>query len=144
MPNPLVSDRNVDFLLYEVFDAESLCRLNAYAEHSRETFDLLLANSRKFAREVLFPTYKPMDEAPPHMVDGGLRAHPVMRELLPKLAAQGMTAATRPYESGGQQLPHVVATLCAFYGMAANLSAVAYLGLTSGAAHLIEAFGSDA
>ncbi len=28
--------------------------------------------------------------------------------------------------------------------MAANLSAVSYLGLTAGAAHLIEAFGSEA
>jgi alkylation response protein AidB-like acyl-CoA dehydrogenase len=146
--NPLVSDRNVDFLLYEVFDAEALCRLNAYQEHSKETFDLLLQNSRKFAREVLLPTYKPMDEAPARLVldggAGGIEVHPLMRELYPKLAAQGMVAATRPYDVGGQQLPHVVATLCAFYGMAANLSAVAYLGLTTGAAHLIEAFGGEA
>src|ERR1019366_7923703 len=65
MPNtPLVSDRNVEFLLYEVFDVEALCHLNEYEEHSRETFGLVLQNARKFAREVLFPTYKPMDEAP--------------------------------------------------------------------------------
>ena len=53
-PNPLVSDRNVDFLLYEVFDVEALCRLPFYADHSRETFDIVLKNARKFAREVLF------------------------------------------------------------------------------------------
>ncbi len=144
MPNPLVSDRNVEFLLYEVFDVEELCGLNAYEEHSRETFDLVLQNARKFAREVLLPTYKPMDEAPPHMVSGGLAAHPAMKELYPKLAEQGMTAATRPYDVGGQQLPHTVATLCTLYGMAANLSADSYLGLTAGAAHLIEAFGNAA
>jgi alkylation response protein AidB-like acyl-CoA dehydrogenase len=143
-PNPLVSDRNIDFLLYEVFDAESLCRLPAYADHSRETFDLILKGARKFAREVLFPTYKGMDSEPARMVDGGIRVHPLMRELFPKLVDQGATAATRPYDVGGQQLPHVVATLSALYGMAANLSAVGYLGLTAGAAHLIEAFGSPA
>jgi alkylation response protein AidB-like acyl-CoA dehydrogenase len=144
MPNPLVSDRNVDFLLYEVFDVEGLCSLNAYEEHSRETFDLVLQNARKFAREVLFATYKPMDEAPPHMAASGLKAHPAMKDLYPHLVEQGMTAATRPYGVGGQQLPHTVATLATLYGMAANLSAVSYLGLTSGAAHLIEAFGSEA
>jgi butyryl-CoA dehydrogenase len=144
MPNPLVSDRNVDFLLYEVFDVEALCHLNAYEEHSRETFDLVLQNARKFAREVLFPTYKPMDESPPHLVGGAIRVHPAMRDVYPQLVEQGMVAATRPYDVGGQQLPHVVATLCAMYGMAANLSAVSYLGLTAGAAHLIEAFGSEA
>ncbi|MGH7440662.1 MAG: acyl-CoA dehydrogenase family protein, partial [Polyangiaceae bacterium] len=144
MANPLVSDRNVDFLLYEVFDVEALCKLPAYADHSRETFDIILRSSRKFAREVLFPTYKAMDAEPAHMVDGGIKVHPLMKQVYPKLAEQGATAATRPYEVGGQQLPHVVATLSALYGMAANLSAVSYLGLTAGAAHLVEAFGSPA
>jgi alkylation response protein AidB-like acyl-CoA dehydrogenase len=142
--NPLVSDRNVEFLLYEVFDADRLCALSAYEEHSRETFDLVLQNARKFAREVLWPTYKAIDEAPAHRVGDGIKVHPMMKDLYPKLVDQGLTAATRPYAVGGQQLPHTVATLAALYGMAANLSAVGYLGLTSGAAHLIEAFGSDA
>src|SRR5580704_4805620 len=142
--NPLVSDRNIDFLLYEVFRVEELCRLPAYADHSRETFDLVLQNARKFAREILYPTYKPMDETPAHLVAGEIKAHPAMRAVYPQLVEQGMVAATRPYDVGGQQLPHMVATLAALYGMAANLSAVSYLGLTAGAAHLIEAFGSDA
>src|SRR5262249_2251196 len=46
MPNPLLSDRNVDFLLYELLDVESLCSLPAFAEHSRETFDLYLMSMR--------------------------------------------------------------------------------------------------
>jgi alkylation response protein AidB-like acyl-CoA dehydrogenase len=142
--NPLVSDRNIDFLLYEVFDVEELCRLPAYQDHSRETFDLVLQNARKFAREVVFPTYKAMDAEPAHVEGGAIKVHPAMKGLYPKLVEQGLIAATRPYEVGGQQLPHMVATLSALYGMAANLSAVAYLGLTAGAAHLIEAFGSDA
>jgi butyryl-CoA dehydrogenase len=142
--NPLVSDRNVEFLLYEVFDVLELCRLPAYRDHSRETFDLVLQNARKFAREVLWPTYKAMDAEPAHMVEGGIRVHPAMKAVYPRLVEQGSVAATRPYDVGGQQLPHTVATLSALYGMAANLSAVGYLGLTSGAAHLIEAFGSPA
>ncbi len=127
-----------------MFDAEELCRLPAYRDHSRETFDLVLRNARKFAREVIFPTYKPMDAEPAHLEGGGIRVHPVMKGLYPKLVEQGGIAATRPYEVGGQQLPHAVASVVAFYGMAANLSAVGYLGLTAGAARLIESFGSDA
>jgi len=38
--NPLLRDRDVDFVLYELLDAPSLCALPAFAEHSRETFDL--------------------------------------------------------------------------------------------------------
>jgi hypothetical protein len=38
--NPLLSDRDVDFQLYEVLDAAGLCALPAFSEHSRETFEL--------------------------------------------------------------------------------------------------------
>ena len=141
--NPLVSDRNVEFVLYEQLDALQLCSLPYFEGHGRETFDLLLASIRKLAREVLFPAFKPMDEEPPKMVAGQLRVHPAMRELWPRLTELGIATATRPAEVGGQQLPHLVAGMAQHYGMAANGAAVAYLGLTQGAAHLIEAFGDD-
>ena len=38
--NPLIDDSLVDFLLYSVLDAESLCELEAYEQHSKETFDM--------------------------------------------------------------------------------------------------------
>src|SRR5690606_2298771 len=55
----------------------------------------------------------------------------------------GVVAATRPSEVGGQALPLTVATLAHAYLMAGNLSAAALVGLTTGAAHLIESFGDD-
>ena len=53
MPNPLLCDRTVDFLLYEVLDAEALCALPAFADHSRQTFDMYLQSMRKLARAVV-------------------------------------------------------------------------------------------
>lgn len=144
MPNPLLSDRNVEFLLHEVLDTDALLRLPAFAEHSRETFDLYLASARKLARDLLYPAYKPMDEAPPALSGGELRVHPRMKALYPRLVELGLITATRPEAVGGQSLPHSVASLAGAYLMAANLSASAYLGLTTGAARLIESFGSEA
>ena len=143
MTNPLVSDRNVEFLLYQVLHAEELCELEYFAAHSRETFDLLLATARKFAREVIFPAFKPMDEEPPRLVDGRVHVHPAMREIWPRLFELGLAGAARPAEFGGQQYPHTVALLAAHYGMAANAAALGYVGLTQGAAHLLEVFGDD-
>jgi alkylation response protein AidB-like acyl-CoA dehydrogenase len=142
--NPLLRDRDVDFLLYELLDAESLCALPAFADHSRETFDLYLRGARRLARESLFPAYRPMDLEPPRFVDGAIFVHPLMKTIYPQLVALDLTAATRPTGVGGQQLPMLVAALANAYLMAANLSAYGYIGLTAGAAHLIEAFGSDA
>src|SRR5262245_4579949 len=104
MANPLVSDRNADFLLHEVFRVEELTALPYFADHSRETFDLVLASARKFAREQLFPAFKPMDEEPPRLVDGRLRVHPAMRAIWPRMFELGLGIATRPAAVGGQQL----------------------------------------
>src|SRR5262249_39863659 len=57
--------------------------------------------------------------------------------------ALGLLRATRPADVGGHALPFTVGALGASYLMAANLSACAFAGLTTGAAHLIEAFGDD-
>jgi butyryl-CoA dehydrogenase len=142
-PNPLIRDADVDFLLYEVLDVLSLTRLPYFAGHDRETFDLVLQGARRFARTVLFPAYRPMDQEPPRFVDGKVLVHPRMKALFPELRGLGLTAASRPAAVGGEQLPSTVTTLAAAYLMAANLSAYGYLGLTSGAAHLLEAFASD-
>jgi alkylation response protein AidB-like acyl-CoA dehydrogenase len=143
MANPLLSDREVSFQLYEVHGAADLCRLPAFADHGRETFDLFLASARKIAREVLFPAYRPMDAEPPRLEGGRVRVHPAMKEIWPRLVELGMTNATRPAESGGQELPVLVALFAGGYLSAANGAAAAYAGLTAGAAHLVEAFGND-
>lgn len=139
--NPLVDDRDVDFLLYDVHDAESLLRLPAFAEHDRETFDLFVDSARRLARESLYPAYRPMDEAPPKLEGGRVRAHPVMHALWAKMVDLGLLAATRPESVGGLSLPLLVSTATDAYLMAANLSAFGYVGLTRGAAHLVETFG---
>ena len=73
----------------------------------------------------------------------GVRLHRAMHDLYPRLVELGVLAATRPPEVSGQRLPMTVASIATAYLMAANLSAYGYLGLTTGAARLIESFGSD-
>lgn len=141
--NPLVDDGFVDFLLYDVLDAESLCALDGFNHHSKETFDLFLDSVRKLARQDLLPTYKEMDENPPRFEDGRIKTHPALVDLYRQMVEVGVLSGTRPEEVGGQQIPILVHTLASAYLMAGNLSAYGYVGLTHGAAHLIEAFGSD-
>jgi len=143
MANPLLSDRNVEFLLREVLDTKSLLALPAFSDHTLETCEMYVQSARKLAREVLYPAYKPMDEAPPKLEGGQLRAHPAMRAIYPRLVELGTITATRPASVGGASLPTCVATLANVYLMAANLSAYGYAGLTTGAARLLESFGSE-
>jgi alkylation response protein AidB-like acyl-CoA dehydrogenase len=140
--NPLLDDRTVEFLLYEVLDAEALCNLPDFGEHNRHTFDLFLASARTLARRVLFPNYRTIDASPPVLRDGRVFIHPLLKASWPQLVDLGIIAATRNPEVGGVQLPLLVSSLASAYLMAGNLSAYALAGLTSGAAHLLEAFGS--
>jgi len=116
MANPLVSDRNVEFILHELLRVEELCALPYFSGHGRETFDLFLASVRKLAREQMFPAFKPMDEEPPRLVDGQVRIHPAMREIWPRMFELGLATASLPAEMGGQQLPLTVASLASHYG----------------------------
>ncbi len=138
--NPLVDDRIVEFLVDDVFDLVALTRLPYFADHDRQTFGLVIDSARRIARDALYPLYRPMDEAPPRLVDGRVVVHPGLRTLWPQLVELGLIAAPRPAAVGGQQLPLAVFSLATVYLMAANLGAYGYLGLTQGAAHLLEAF----
>ena len=135
--NPLVSDPFVDFLLHEVLDVESLCRLPAFKGHSKETVDPWFAACRRVAREVLFPSYRVIDAEPPRFEAGHVFVHARMHDAWRELVGLGVIA-------GVGQLPLTVTTLSSAYLMAGNCAAYAFAGLTAGAAHLVEAFGSEA
>ncbi|HEY1955160.1 MAG TPA: acyl-CoA dehydrogenase [Polyangiaceae bacterium] len=140
--NPLFDDREIDFQLYDVHDAAGLTALPAFADHSRETFDLLLRETRKVARGALFPAYREIDASP--MFEGGaIRLHPKMRELVARVKELGLIPATRGPEVGGQNLPLTIDCVAQSYLCAANLAPASFVILCRGPGHLIEAFGSD-
>jgi alkylation response protein AidB-like acyl-CoA dehydrogenase len=138
--NPLISDRELAFLLDEVLDLGALLGWPAFAEHDRASVDAYLEACRRFAREALWPSYRALDAEPPSFQGGRVRVHPRLHELWPRLCELGVIAATRPEAVGGQALPLTVGIAAQLYLMAGNLSAYGYAGLTAGAAHLIEAF----
>jgi butyryl-CoA dehydrogenase len=142
--NPLLSDAFVDFLLFDVLDVEQVCALPAFAGHGRDTVKPFLDACRRLARERLFPAYRPMDQEPPRFEQGRITVHPAMHDCWRGLVELGVIACSRPEAVGGQHLPLTAATLAQAYLMAGNLSAYGYAGLTTGAAHLVEAFGDEA
>ena len=143
MANPLINDRDVSFLLYDVLDVTSLTALVPFKEHSRETVDLYLRAVRDFSRRVLFPLYRTFDAEPPRFENGRVTVHPKMRSVYDALTELGIARVSRPTSVGGQSLPHTVACFSMAYIAAANGSAAGLTMLASGAAHLLEAFGSE-
>jgi len=138
-----VSERNLKFLLHEVFDAEDLCAYPYFEEHSREAFDMVMETALKMGRDLLFPCFQEMDKIPPEFIDGEVKVHPAVKEFMKACGEGGWIAANAPFELEGQQLPILITAACRFIFSAANYSASVYPLLTSGAAHLIQSFGSE-
>ncbi|MFI5301400.1 MAG: acyl-CoA dehydrogenase family protein, partial [Polyangiales bacterium] len=142
--NPLFDDRTVTFLLDEVHDLRALLALPYFADHDRESVEMLLDVVRKLARRTFYSAWKLQDTTPPTFRDGHVFLHESFHATWPLLVESGLLSATRPREVGGQQLPFTVHAIAATYLGAANLNVVGLAMLTTGAAHLIEAFGDEA
>ena len=143
MAEKFLSDRNLRFLLYDVLGLETLTGYPYFEEHSREVFDLVLDTALKMGRDLLLPNFQDMDKNPPEFVDGRVRVHPMVRNYMRESGEGGWIGARAPYEMDGQQLPMTMIAACKFIFSAANYSASVYPMLTMGAAHLIEAFGTE-
>ena len=143
MGEKFISERNLRFLLYEVFDAVSLTRYPYYADHSREMFDMVLETAMRIGKDMLYPTLGEMDKNPPELAGDHVKVHPIVRTFMRECGEGGWISAIAPMERGGQQLPSIVNFVPNGIFAAANYSASVYLLLTSEASHLIESFGSD-
>ena len=68
MATKFVSERNIKFLLYEVFDVESLTQYDYYSEHNRKMFDMVLKAAIKLGKDLLFPIFEEMDRNQPELL----------------------------------------------------------------------------
>ena len=144
MAEKFISDRNLKFLLYEMFNVEALLKYPRYADHSREVFDMVMDTAMKMGKDLFKPIFSEMDKNPPEYVKGEVKVHPQVRTIMRECGAGGWIGATFDYDHGGQQLPEMVGMLVptAIFS-AANYSGSIYPGLTTGAAGLIASFGTQ-
>ncbi|MET1161755.1 MAG: acyl-CoA dehydrogenase [Pseudoxanthomonas sp.] len=144
MDSLLLSRRDLDFLLYEWLQVETLTGAERYADHSRETFDAALDTCERIATELFAPHNQKADQNEPHF-DG--RSVTLVDEVAPALRAfaeAGLIAAGQDYALGGMQLPTVVEKAGLTYLYAANVGTSAYPLLTMGNANLLLAHGNQA
>ena len=142
MAAKFVSERNIKFLLYEVLDVESLTKHEYYKEHNRKMFDMVLKAAVKLGKDLLFPIFEEMDRNQPELLNGEVKVHPSVKTIMKEFGEGGWISSRVPFDRDGEQLPSLVADVCEFIFAAANYSANVYPGLTFGASHLIESFGS--
>jgi alkylation response protein AidB-like acyl-CoA dehydrogenase len=143
MASKFISERNLKFLLHEVFDVGALTQYDYYKEYDGKMLDMVLKAAMELATGLLWPICQEMDQNPPELVGDQIKVHPSVRKLLEECGTGGWLGDDIPFEWGGQQLPQMIGMGARFIFCAANYSAAAYTGLTTGAARLILNFGKE-
>jgi butyryl-CoA dehydrogenase len=106
-------------------------------------FEIIINTAMRMAKTDLYPIFREMDKNPPTYENNAVHVHPAIRDFLQECGEGGWISATAGKEAGGQQLPFTIVAAAHFIWSSANYSAAVYPGLTMGAAHLIETFGSE-
>jgi alkylation response protein AidB-like acyl-CoA dehydrogenase len=144
MTAPVLSRRDLEFLLYEWLDAAALASRPRYREHSRETFDAFLQLSADIAMSQFAPHNKLSDAHEPVMrPDGTVAMIPEIGHALKVAADAGLIAATFDESLGGMQLPVTLARASMAWLQAANPGTSAYLLLTVANASLLARYGTE-
>lgn len=139
----LISRRDVEFLLYEWLNVESLTERQRFSAHSRETFDAVLDLSTDIAEQYFAPHNKKADANEPVMrPNGSVELIDDITEALGIYQAAGLTAGTFDEDLGGMQLPVTVGRASMMWLQAANVGTANYPFLTIANAQLLAHYGS--
>ena len=134
--------RDLDFQVFEVLDAEGLCRLPRYAEHDRQVFDGVIDSACRIAQERFAPYADACDVDEPRVVDGRVWMIPETKQAFDAYNEAAFTAAVFDSGDGGMQLPLLIVKAASAVFSSANVAFHSYSTLTAGAANLLITFGS--
>ncbi|MEQ9301668.1 MAG: acyl-CoA dehydrogenase [Cyclobacteriaceae bacterium] len=143
MAKQYYSPRNLKFLLYETHNAEEVLQYERYAHMDKETMDMMLDTAGQIGDTHLYPHLKDMDKNEPEAKDGKVTVHPKVGSWLKEMGEGGWISVNAPLDAGGMQAPTILESCFSFIFQAANNGVYPYVGLTMGAANLIQSFGTQ-
>ncbi|KAB0628784.1 acyl-CoA dehydrogenase [Acinetobacter gandensis] len=138
----LINDKDLNFLLYDVFKAQELIQFPRFAEHDVETFNSILETAHGIANDFFAPHNAKADHDEPSFDGKTVTTIAEVKTAWKQFADAGLLCAQHEYELGGMQLPTLINMAANAYFMSANPSTVAYSFLTAAAANVIQAFGT--
>ncbi len=141
----VISDkRDIEFVMHEQLNAESLSGLNDdFADFNKKTIDMVISEAKNFAVKELLPACKEGDEQGCKLENGVVTTPDSFKRLFDLINEGEWLAVTEPPEWGGQGMPHTVASAVHEYFQGANYPFMMYPGLTQGAGHILEHFGTQ-
>ena len=143
MAKQYYSPRNLSFLLYETHQVEDVLATERFGHMDKETMDMMLETAKQIGDTHLYPALEAMDREEPEAKDGTCKVHPKIGPWLKEMGEGGWISVNAPLEAGGMQVPTMLESCFSFVFQAANNGVYPFVGLTMGAANLIQSFGTQ-
>jgi len=134
--------RDMQFVLYELFNADDLTKFTEFEEASRDLVEPVLDAAATFTKEVLYPLNRSGDEQGCELKDGLVTTPAGFQDAYKQLCDGGWTGFSCDIEYGGMGMPKSVHSMVEEMLCSANLSFGMYPGLSFGAYHALHAFAS--
>jgi len=135
--------RDIKFALFEQLDLDKVLALDKFKEFTREDLEMILDEAHKFSKEVLAPINAVADKEGCTFQDGKVTVPKAYHEAYKLFTENGWSSVSNSQEFGGQGAPQCLMTACCDMFFGANISLNLGALLTTGAAHLIEVWGTD-
>jgi len=138
----LLSRRDLQFLLHEWLEIESLTERSRFSGQSRADYDDVLDLAERLAEEKFAPHNRDADISEPRIEDDRVVLLPQVGEALNAFAEAGLLGTSADASAGGMQLPTTLASAASAWFQAANSGTTGYAFLTTAAANMLIANGS--
>ena len=143
MSQLIADQREIDFILYELFQADLLVKNERFADFSKSSFDMIIAEARKLALKELLPTLAQGDEQGVRFENGQVKAPDSFHRARAMIREAQMTSFTEDPRWGGQGLPFQIAIAIMDYVVGANYALTGYTHMGHGTGKMIEIYGTD-
>lgn len=140
---PRITDqRDMDFVLYEQFQVDTLLKTDKYKAFNKKMFDMVVKEAKNLAVKEIFPTYAECDTVGVVFENGNVKVPECLRRPHKLLVEGEWGALTESPEYGGQGLPFTIAQAAMEYLTGANYILTTYPILGHGAGKMIDLFGT--
>ncbi|MFH2067281.1 MAG: acyl-CoA dehydrogenase [Pseudomonadota bacterium] len=143
MDEYLVDFRDIRFCIFEHLGIEQLLNFSRFKEFGRESLHLAIKETLKQVKEVLAPLNSLGDETEILLENGHVTLHPKIVDAFQRLVESGYAGFNADREWGGQAFPEMIGAVGGEFFNGAGTSICNTIGLTNGAANLINRFGSE-
>jgi alkylation response protein AidB-like acyl-CoA dehydrogenase len=144
MPATLMNERDLTFMLFELFDSEALLNRERYQDHDRHTFNEVINTAKAIATKHFLPIRQKLDTHQPTFDGKKVHLIPELKPAIDAVNDSGIGSATADYDLGGMQLPPIIASAAGAYLSVAGGVGIGYNMLTTANANLLEAHASEA